>query len=119
MQSFRNIIVRVPNNVVFFINIAPNHDHEWDRKEFIGPIRPHFYDGIHNEMNNWFMKIMGKGTPVLIVTMLFGVTRFLRFRAQGITPLELQIWLKRTFCSNFFLTMSLKWIKLNRSPNEN
>ena len=51
--------------IVFFINIAPDHDHEWNRKEFIGPIRPHFYEGIHNEMNNWFMKIMGKGTPVL------------------------------------------------------
>jgi hypothetical protein len=50
-------------NVVFFVNIAPDHDRK--PKSFIGPVRPHYYDGPHNEMNNWLLKIMGKETPVL------------------------------------------------------
>jgi hypothetical protein len=52
-------------NIMFFINIAPDHDKEWEYERFIGPTRPYYYDGVQNEMNNWFLEVMGKGTPVL------------------------------------------------------
>ena len=41
--------------IVFFINIAPD----------CCTGGSYFIDGVHNEMNDWFMDIMGKGTPVL------------------------------------------------------
>jgi len=48
--------------IVFFINIAPD---KTPPDQDGNPIMPRFIDGVHNEMNDWFMDIMGKGTPVL------------------------------------------------------
>ena len=92
--------------IVFFINIAPEH----------GP-EDNFADGIHNEMNNWFLEIMGKETPVLSNNDAYWSYKFSEVPGAGRHSLQATNRFKADILFNFISKKVLKMDEVKAELN--
>ena len=106
IEKFQNYHNDGTYKIVFFINIAPEH----------GP-EDNFADGIHNEMNNWFLEIMGKGTPVLSSYDAFWSYKFSEVPGAGHHYLEAANMVKADILFNFISKNVLKMDEVQAEIN--